>query len=463
MKPFNHRPAREEQDLWERSNRDFGLRAIRQEEEETPTFGNPSKRDHLYSEEKDEIRNLGFFKEQERHFSQNEEEEEWEERQSPINFVLVISLLVILSVVGWFGYRWASNFTPTEPPFISAESTPFKVKPENPGGMVIPHQDKLVYGRIAPDNQQPVEHLLPAPEQPIAPIPHGQPQTFVDENGQIFYVYPAPQEAYAQQPRGPQPQDPAMGYQEGYQNYPQQPLYPQQAPMAAAPQQAQQGVNPAQVPTQLTVVAPQGMHPITAKKAAEGPAAVPPTAQPQQQATLQQMAPSNQPQGQRQPVVAAPVIVDTMSQNGTPNQNTPTPSSTVKATNTAENSNTLDQLIEQELNITEPAASSSPTEEKTEIKTTAGSKQNVTAPYKIQVATLPTKAEAETELKRIKGIDPALFANKTISIQKIELANSKKPSFRVIISSFPTPNSAAQFSNKLKVHKVKGIVLNQPN
>ncbi len=53
---------------------------------------------------------------------------------------------------------------------ITATATPVKVKPEQPGGMVIPDQDKLVYNRIRTDAlPTKVEKLFPEPEKPVLP------------------------------------------------------------------------------------------------------------------------------------------------------------------------------------------------------------------------------------------------------------------------------------------------------
>jgi cell division septation protein DedD len=55
-------------------------------------------------------------------------------------------------------------------PLIKAEQTPYKVKPEEPGGMEVPNQDKLIYNEVAPGataGGKPVERLLPPPESPM--------------------------------------------------------------------------------------------------------------------------------------------------------------------------------------------------------------------------------------------------------------------------------------------------------
>ncbi|PWC52775.1 SPOR domain-containing protein [Azospirillum sp. TSO22-1] len=64
------------------------------------------------------------------------------------------------------------------PPLLEADATPTKLRPEQPGGMEVPHQDKLVFDRLnhgAKDGKPPVEHLLPAPEAPL-PRPVVTPQ-----------------------------------------------------------------------------------------------------------------------------------------------------------------------------------------------------------------------------------------------------------------------------------------------
>lgn len=57
-------------------------------------------------------------------------------------------------------------------PVIVAGGGPDKVRPDQPGGMEVPNQDKQIYERLNPDRgQQPsrVERLLPPPEAPMSP------------------------------------------------------------------------------------------------------------------------------------------------------------------------------------------------------------------------------------------------------------------------------------------------------
>jgi hypothetical protein len=80
------------------------------------------------------------------------------------------------------GTRHSGGSEPADVPLIRADTSPYKVKPQSPGGMPIPDRDLLIYGAQRPQ----VEHLLPPPEQPMArpappppsPLPPpAQPQT----------------------------------------------------------------------------------------------------------------------------------------------------------------------------------------------------------------------------------------------------------------------------------------------
>lgn len=92
--------------------------------------------------------------------------------QIGVTAVAVIGFFVMV----WFAYQWGlERGYREEVPVIRAEAGPVKVKPDNPGGLVVPNQDKLVLnqGAGAPEPAG-VERLLSAPETP-QPVP--QPET----------------------------------------------------------------------------------------------------------------------------------------------------------------------------------------------------------------------------------------------------------------------------------------------
>ncbi len=166
-------------------------------------------------------------------YAQDDEQDESEPQ--PLRFILALGILIIFAALAWLVFRWSTYSVSTTPPHIQADTHPFKVRPDNPGGLVVPHQDKLVYGRIGSDNHAmdpyaPIERLLPPPEQPIQPPmqPLGQgPSTQFHGGGQPnneSYAYP-------------------NGYGPSYQAYPVQ-----QGQMI--PPQAQGGYSQQQAPSQ---------------------------------------------------------------------------------------------------------------------------------------------------------------------------------------------------------------------
>lgn len=92
-------------------------------------------------------------------------------------FGLIAGVVIGVAAVAGIGwYLWNTGALggggPVDgvPQLVKANSDPYKVKPENPGGMQVENQDKLVYDRVAKGEAPPrVENLLPAPEEPKAP------------------------------------------------------------------------------------------------------------------------------------------------------------------------------------------------------------------------------------------------------------------------------------------------------
>ena len=84
-----------------------------------------------------------------------------------IALAIFIGVLTI-ALIGFFMFGESSQSD--EIVTITATTEPVKVRPEQPGGMNIPDQDKLVYNRIRSNNvNTKVESLFPEPEQPVMP------------------------------------------------------------------------------------------------------------------------------------------------------------------------------------------------------------------------------------------------------------------------------------------------------
>ncbi len=86
---------------------------------------------------------------------------------------MVAALIALAGFAGiiWYAYDWGLGQVDTARlPVILAEPEPIKSRPESPGGLEVPHQDKLVLNEVEPDPEKPqVERLLPPPETPRPP------------------------------------------------------------------------------------------------------------------------------------------------------------------------------------------------------------------------------------------------------------------------------------------------------
>ena len=114
---------------------------------------------------------LGLWQRNDAHDENIQEEEE----TTSLFAKIIVSLLGITMFSGilWFGYTWMKQGDVSEPPFITAEQSPYKVKPDDPGGKEILHQEKLIYDAVSKDGlpkSDPIEHLLPAPEPEEVPV-----------------------------------------------------------------------------------------------------------------------------------------------------------------------------------------------------------------------------------------------------------------------------------------------------
>lgn len=221
-----------------------------------------------------DLKTLGFWEEED----EEQPREEWQEGNALIRFIVVIVGVIFLSAAAWFCYKWVQSSQDDKIPVIRPEEGMIRHRPKDPGGVQVPHTDKLIYDRFSPQtgNGEEEERILAAPEdygqeetaqdQPYSP-PQGPQGSYPPQQGQPQYAPPPPQhggypQGYAQQPytapppaahqQGAPPPVQQGGYphqaqQPPYQGqyaqpYPPAPLYPQahqgQGVPAAAPLQA---------------------------------------------------------------------------------------------------------------------------------------------------------------------------------------------------------------------------------
>ncbi len=83
------------------------------------------------------------------------------------------AVVAVVLFAGFIWYAWDQSRGKgviMPPPVVRAEQGPAKVEPESPGGMDVPHQDKLVYERLDSESEERVEQLLPPPEAPASSL-----------------------------------------------------------------------------------------------------------------------------------------------------------------------------------------------------------------------------------------------------------------------------------------------------
>lgn len=328
---------------------------------------------------------------------------EWEERHSPLRFILIIAALIIASSFGWFLYRWFSTSLSVPPPFIQGEPGPFRVYPENAPP---PHQE-LIYNRISPStvaqggnpNGSPegaqgadVERVLPAPENPVYP---GQ------------NIQRTPQIVGQGQPSAAQPAAATSG-----------PVVIKGLPPSLqGPQVVRQPTSPGGMVLPMPETVPHGMTGGTT---------------------------GGMTNGENLPVAPAEGAV----RPGEPSLQFATPS----APKDEEDIQDLDQLIARE--------TGQPVEK---IASAQTSNVHNTVPlqetYRIQLATLKSKTEADNEWKRLLTLQPGVFGNMKHAIEPNSSQGKKATSYRLVVGSFSNHSQAHAFSKKLGKLRLKTLVV----
>jgi cbb3-type cytochrome oxidase subunit 3 len=86
-------------------------------------------------------------------------------------FFLTFVAILLLVCVAWIAYNCGNKGDTLNgrqnPMFIEPEAQDFKVLPDNPGGINVPHKDKMIYSRINGDfsDEERSESLLPSQEK----------------------------------------------------------------------------------------------------------------------------------------------------------------------------------------------------------------------------------------------------------------------------------------------------------
>jgi cell division septation protein DedD len=77
------------------------------------------------------------------------------------------SIIVVFLFGGVLWYLYYEKNKGGEVPLITADATPVKTAPENPGGMEVENQDRLIFDKVSGETTPLKDAVQPAPEQPI--------------------------------------------------------------------------------------------------------------------------------------------------------------------------------------------------------------------------------------------------------------------------------------------------------
>lgn len=108
-------------------------------------------------------------------------------RRGGLSLFVFVGVIIVAAAAGgiWYAYELGlRRGIVMSPPLIKADPSPTKVAPDDPGGLEVPHQEKLVFETLDPSAAEPeVESLLPPPEEPLPrPEPAPEPAPAVAEN-----------------------------------------------------------------------------------------------------------------------------------------------------------------------------------------------------------------------------------------------------------------------------------------
>lgn len=83
---------------------------------------------------------------------------------------VMVAIAALAALGGYVYSRMVEDAGVPEVPLVQADTSPTKKRPDEPGGMTIPNQDKLVYETLGDrGGEGTVERLLPPPEEPLPP------------------------------------------------------------------------------------------------------------------------------------------------------------------------------------------------------------------------------------------------------------------------------------------------------
>ena len=104
-------------------------------------------------------------------------------RKGLVAALAAVGVIVVGGLAVW-AFGLGGDGGETETPVLAANTDPVKEAPEDPGGKVIPNQNKTVYNRIdGTETDEAPSELMPATEEPLALTPDGQAPRVISLSG----------------------------------------------------------------------------------------------------------------------------------------------------------------------------------------------------------------------------------------------------------------------------------------
>ena len=89
------------------------------------------------------------------------------DRKLPRGALTTIAVIAFIGII-WYAYpQGAEKYQDVNVPVVTADTSSYKSKPADPGGMEVPHQDSTVFDSLAKKPADKPEKLLPPQEQPL--------------------------------------------------------------------------------------------------------------------------------------------------------------------------------------------------------------------------------------------------------------------------------------------------------
>ena len=327
-----------------------------------------------------------------------------EDERGGRRWIMPVAAAIGLVLVGGGVYALVSGGSSSmgsngAPVIISADSDPMKVVPENPGGRVVPNQDKAVYDRVAgggaADPKQP--SLISSNEQPVDVVQ----RTLIPEQLPLEGENDADMEP-AGTPVG-ETEDPRL-------------LSPEEK-AAQNEGSAATGVSPRKVRTMI--VKPDGT--LVAQEV-EAPAAQPPKADKVEELA----APQTAKPGEGAPAVIAASRVPVTPEQAQPQANTPaatTPAAQSAApVPSARPSSQPANVVATVTNQGNVRPTNAPAQQQTAAATPAATSTPSAGGYYIQIASLPSQAEAQKSYQNMSAKFGSVIGGRGVDIKAAEIA-----------------------------------------